>query len=81
MLSSYYNDHSYKSLLYRFKMTDLISDQILHVADIALRLLSSATSEASCERSIKKQRLIHNKRRLKSKKELLDVRMIHNSLT
>lgn len=51
------------------------------VADIALRLLSSATSEASCERSIKKQRLIHNKRRLKSKKELLDVRMIHNSLT
>ena len=50
------------------------------ISDIALRLLGSATSEASCERSIKKQRLIHNKRRLKSTKELLDVRMIHNSL-
>ena len=57
------------------------SDDFKDIADIALRLLSSAVSEASCERSIKKQRLIHNKRRLKSCKQLLDARLILSSLT
>lgn len=50
------------------------------IADIALRIQNSGTSEASCERSIKKQHLIHSKRRLKSKKDLLDARMIHSSI-
>lgn len=49
------------------------------VADIALRLLNSACSEASCERMIKKQRFIHTARRLASTKQLLDARLILSS--
>ncbi|KAK8880887.1 hypothetical protein M9Y10_003586 [Tritrichomonas musculus] len=49
------------------------------IGDIAERLLSSVTSEASCERAISRHRLIHTNRREKSKKELLDVRMILES--
>lgn len=50
------------------------------IADIALRLHSSSTSEASCERAISRQRNIHTKKRKKSKKDLLDVRMILQSI-
>lgn len=57
------------------------SNEYRDIADIALRLLSSAVSEASCERTIKKQRLIHTKRRLRSFKQLLDARLILSSLT
>ena len=46
------------------------------IADIAMRLLSAATSEASCERAISRQRLIHSNRRLRSSEQLLDARMI-----
>mgnify|MGYP001043890419 CR=1 FL=1 len=46
------------------------------LSDIALRLTTSGTSEASCERSIKKQRQIHTPYRMKSKKLLLDARSI-----
>ena len=46
------------------------------IADIALRLLSSATGGASCERTIKQQRIIQTSRRLNSHKQLLDARMI-----
>ena len=49
------------------------------IADIAERLLSAVTSESSCERTISRHRLIHTNRRKKSKKELLDVRMILES--
>ena len=50
-----------------------------NIADVALRILSSATSEASCERAISRQRLIHSNRRKKSKKDLLDARAILTS--
>ena len=50
------------------------------IADIAMRLLVSTTSEASCERTIKKQRQIHSPRRLRSKKELIDARMRLSSI-
>ena len=46
------------------------------IADVAMRLLSAATSEASCERAISRQRLIHSNRRLRSSEQLLDARMI-----
>ena len=46
------------------------------LADIALRLLSASPGEASCERTIKQQRLIQTSRRLNSHKQLLDARMI-----
>lgn len=46
------------------------------IADIALRLINSALSEASCERTIKRQRLIHTPRRLNSTKQFLDARLI-----
>ncbi|KAK8875502.1 hypothetical protein M9Y10_005668 [Tritrichomonas musculus] len=42
------------------------------IADIAMRLLSAAASEASCERAISRQRLIHSNRRLRSSEQLLD---------
>ncbi|KAK8864778.1 hypothetical protein M9Y10_010303 [Tritrichomonas musculus] len=45
-------------------------------ADIAMRLLFAATSEANCERAISRQRLIHSNRRLRSSEQLLDARMI-----
>ena len=50
------------------------------IADIAMRLLVSTISEASCERTIKKQRQIHSPRRLRSKKELIDARMRLSSI-
>ncbi|EAX89187.1 hypothetical protein TVAG_195630 [Trichomonas vaginalis G3] len=46
------------------------------LAEIALRLLCSSPSEATCERNIKAQRLILNVRRLRSKKNLLNSRHI-----
>ena len=49
------------------------------LADIALRLLSSTTGEASCERTIKRRRLIQTSRRLNRHKQLLDARMILTS--
>lgn len=45
-------------------------------ADIAMRFLSTATSEASCENAISKQRLIHSNRRLRSSGQLFDAQMI-----
>lgn len=39
-------------------------NEMSHIADIAMRLLASALSEASCESAISKQRLIHTDRRL-----------------
>ena len=51
-----------------------------HAADIAMRLLGSALSEASCERAISKQRLIHTNRRLRSNEDLLDARRILQSI-
>ena len=65
------SDEDYSWLQIRFSV-----DGYSEIGDIALRLLSSAVSEASCERTIKKQRLIHNERRLRSKKLLLDARLI-----
>lgn len=54
-------------------------DGFEEIGDIALRLLCSAVSKASAERTIKKQRIIHNKRTMRSKKPLLDARMILTS--
>lgn len=51
-----------------------------HAADIAMRLLGSALSEASCERAISKQPLIHTNRRLRSNEDLLDARRILQSI-
>lgn len=51
-------------------------DGFKEIGDIALRLINSAVSEASCERDIKVQRQIHTKRRMRSKKQLLDARSI-----
>lgn len=50
------------------------------IADIAMRLLSAALSEASCERAISKQRLIHTNRRMRSNPDLLDARRILQSI-
>lgn len=50
------------------------------VADIAMRLNCSTTSEASCERTIKRQRKIHSPLRMRSDPDLLDARMTLNSL-
>ena len=44
-------------------------------ADIALRLVCSPCSEASCERTISAQRLILTSRRYNSQKRLLDARL------
>ena len=46
------------------------------LADIALKLESASTGEASCERTIKRQRMTQTSRRLNSHKQLLDARMI-----
>ncbi|MDE5599787.1 MAG: hypothetical protein K2I49_02520 [Ureaplasma sp.] len=46
------------------------------LADIALWLKSASTGEASCERTIKRQRMIQTSHRLNSHKQLLDARMI-----
>jgi hypothetical protein len=45
------------------------------MADIALRLHSSSTSEASCERMISAQKMILTAKRLNSAKKLLDARL------
>jgi hypothetical protein len=45
------------------------------LSEIALRLLASPCSEASCERTISTQRLILASRRLKSTKRLLEARL------
>ncbi|KAK8880387.1 hypothetical protein M9Y10_003058 [Tritrichomonas musculus] len=49
------------------------------IGDIAMRLLSACLSEASCERAISRQRIIHSNRRLRSKPDLLDARNILQS--
>ena len=46
------------------------------IADIALRLEASVPSEAACEREISQQRLIQTARRMRSKRDLLDARLI-----
>jgi hypothetical protein len=46
-----------------------------YLSDIAMRLLASACSEASCERTISAQRLILASRRMKSTKRILDARL------
>ena len=46
------------------------------IAEIAARLHCSPCSEASCERTISTQRLVLTARRMSSKKELLDARLI-----
>ena len=45
------------------------------IAEIAMKLLSSSTSEASCERTIYAQRLIHSVKRRNSNKRTLDARL------
>lgn len=49
------------------------------IGDIAIRLLSSSVSEASCERTIKRQRYVLDCRRMRTTKQLHDARMILNS--
>ena len=46
------------------------------IATIALKLLNCGCSEASCERTISSQRLIHTTRRRASEKRTLDARLI-----
>ena len=46
------------------------------IADVALRLEASVPSEAACEREISQQRLIQTARRMRSKRDLLDARLI-----
>ena len=55
-------------------------NEMSHIADIAMRLNCSTTSEASCERTIKRQRKIHSPLRMRSDPDLLDARMTLNSL-
>lgn len=55
-------------------------NEMKHIADIAMRLVSSCLSEASCERAISKQRLIHTNRRMRSNPDLLDARRILESI-
>lgn len=50
------------------------------MGDIAIRLLCSSLSEASCERTIKRQRYVLDSKRLRSTQQLLDARMILNSI-
>ena len=50
------------------------------IADIAMRLLSACLSEASGERAISKQRLIHTNRIMRSNPDLLDARRILQSI-
>lgn len=50
------------------------------IGDIALRLLCTCCSEASCERTIKRQRYVLDSKRLRTTDQLLDARMILNSL-
>ena len=69
------SDNDYSWVQVRFEV-----EGFREIADIALRLLSSAVSEACCERTIKIQRLIHNERRLRSEKLLLDARLILSSV-
>ena len=45
------------------------------IADVALKLLNSSTSEASCERTISAQRLIHTSRRRNVNQITLDARL------
>ena len=45
------------------------------IADIAIRLINSVCSEASCERTLSAQKFIKNTRRMTSKKQLLDARL------
>lgn len=63
------NSYSWMQIRLAFQGFDII-------ADIAMRLLACATGEASCERTIKRQRLIQTSRRINSHKTLLDARMI-----
>ena len=67
------NCYSWTQISYAYPELEILSD-------IALRLLSSATGEASCERTIKRRRLIQTSCRLNSNKELLDARMILTSI-
>ena len=45
------------------------------IANIALKLLNSSCSEASCERTISAQRLIHTSRRRNANRQTLDARL------
>lgn len=49
------------------------------IGDIAMRLLSAALSEASCERAISNRRNIHTSKRMKSRPDLLNARNILQS--
>ena len=46
------------------------------IADIALRFEATVPSEAACEREISQQRLIQTARRMRSKRDLLNARLI-----
>ena len=46
------------------------------IADIALRFEATVPSEAACEREISQQRLIHTARRMRTKRDLLNARLV-----
>ena len=72
--------HVYKSSDYSWIQIRSAFNEMDIIADIAMRLLSAVLSEASCERAISKQRIIHTNRRMRSKSDLLDARRILQSI-
>lgn len=54
-------------------------DNMEQIGDIAMRLLSAALSEASCERAISNRRNIHTSKRMRSRPDLLNARNILQS--
>ena len=46
------------------------------IATVALKLLNSGVSEASCERTLSTQKLIYNSRRRNSKQHTLNARLL-----
>ena len=75
-----YGDYITLSSQYSWVQIRSEEPEMDEIGDIAMRLLSASTSETSCERAIKRQRLTHTNRRMRSKSDLLDARNILQSI-
>ena len=63
-------------LVFSWLQIKLLHHPYKGIADVALKLLNSGVSEASCERNISTQKLIFNARRRHTNKITLNARLL-----